>query len=648
MTVPSCKPSLSLAIRQALGLVGLAVALPAGAVEFSFLDNELSGNLDTTLSYGRIWRVQSQDKRYDAADINLNDGNRNFDTGLVSEVYKITSDFEARYQNYGAFARGSAFYDTQIMDKRNDYYHNDALPQPSQNYPQDDHFTSATRDNAGRGAELLDAYLFGNWDFYGHSLNARVGRQVFNWGESLFYRGGVNTTNPVDATKLHLPGSEIKEVLIPLEALQFSVDLTQNLSLESFYQWNWRETQVDPVGTFFSETDLFADGGNSAYLQNPGFAAVLSPLAVLGGRSAYQAALANPAFGLAGSSYAQGDTIKVANIGKDLNARDSGQFGAALHYIAEQLNSTEFGLYFVNYHSKEPLTAVSFAPGYQGADMAALRGSPLAAGANLIGSIDMAGNAVASREYVENIQMYGLSFNSTVGQASVFGELAYRPNLPISIAATNDIVGDLLGQSLSGEATVYDRNTPADQACALVAGKQLCRGSTFHNYERVEAFNSSLGTLYNFGQGLSFDSLLGTAEIAAEQIRGSSLKYTAYNGQVRYYAGRPNNAYGAGFGDGDQADRNAYGFTLQMIGTWNDAFAGVNVSPYAVFKDDFKGNSYQNGNFIEGRKAYTLGVKTSYRSKFDTELQFTKYYGASRDNTLRDRDNVGFNVKYSF
>ena len=39
--------------------------------------------------------------------------------------------------------------------------------------------------------------------------------------------------------------------------------------METFYQFNWKETAIDPVGTYFSETDLFADGGNTAYSTNP-------------------------------------------------------------------------------------------------------------------------------------------------------------------------------------------------------------------------------------------------------------------------------------------------------------------------------------------------------------------------------------------
>lgn len=111
------------------------------------------------MSYGQLWRVQGQDKNNN--DINTNDGNRNFGTGLVSEVYKATSDL-ATYQNYGAFVRGTAFYDTQIMDKRNDYLDSSLAYQPSQNVPKDTSFTYETRHSAGRNAEILDAYVYGN------------------------------------------------------------------------------------------------------------------------------------------------------------------------------------------------------------------------------------------------------------------------------------------------------------------------------------------------------------------------------------------------------------------------------------------------------------------------------------------------------
>ncbi len=628
------------------GLLPLLVAVQAQAVEFSFADNEVSGSIDTTVSYGQLWRVQGRDKGND--DINTNDGNRNFDTGLVSEVYKITSDLEATYKNYGVFVRGTAFYDTQIMDKRNDYNDNNNPNQPSQTSPNSSSFTYETRHKAGRDAQLLDAYVYGNWDVADLPVTARLGNQVFNWGEGLFYRGGVNTTNPVDAAKFRLPGSELKEVLVPVEALSFNVGLTDNLSMETFYQFNWKESAIDPVGTYFSETDLFADGGNTAYSTQPRLqqlSALYTGLGALG------------TGGLnGGRTIDSNGNIQVARIGSDINAKNDGQYGVNFKYIAEELNSTEFGAYFVNYHSKEPTIAANLGD-YDGiTSLATLAGASCVArglgpacaspavlalfadAADGLATLDVANQVNAQREYAEDIRMYGFSFNTTVGNASVFGEIAYRPNLPIGIATTNDLLGDLLQQApeLATRQTVN------------IGGQNVQLGDEIHNVERVEAYNTSLGTIYNFGPSAGFDSLFGVFELASEHLRGSDLKYTDFEGNTKYYSGRGNSSYISGADRDDQVNKNAYGFTTVLSGTWNDVYAGVNVSPYVVYKNDFEGNSYQTGNFIEGRQAYTLGVKASYLNSLEGELAYTEFSGAGKNNASRDRDNIGVNVKYSF
>lgn len=648
MEIKSRKPVLRFAPAKAgfafAGVLPLLVAAQAQAVEFSFADNEITGSIDTTISYGQLWRVQGQDKTND--DINTNDGNRNFDTGLVSEVFKITSDLEASYQNYGVFIRGTAFYDTQIMDKRNDYYDANSPAQPSQSAPRDNSFTRETRHKAGRDAQILDAYVYGNWDVGNMPVSGRFGKQVFNWGEGLFYRNGVNTTNPVDAAKFRLPGSEVKEVLVPVEALSFNIGLTDNLSMETFYQFNWKETAIDPVGTYFSETDLFADGGNTAYSTQT----ALIPAADL-----YSGLSALGVGGLQGGRTVDANgNIKVASVGPDINAKNDGQFGVAFRYIAEELNSTEFGFYFVNYHAKEP-TIYADLGAYEGLNLGAIAqgacgasGLPIdctdpavlanfAQAAGGVATIDVANQVNARREYVEDIRMYGFSFNTTVGNASVFGELSYRPNLPVGIAATNDLLGDLLTQApqLAGGGSVN------------IGGQQVQLGDQIHNYTRVEAFNTSLGTIYNFGPSLGFDSLFGIAELASEHLRGDSLQYESRNG-TRYYSGRGNGSYISGYDRDDQVNKNAYGYTLVLSGTWNDVYAGVNLSPFAVFKHDFEGNSHQTGNFIEGRKAYTVGMRASYLNSLEAELQYTEFYGAGQNNGARDRDNIGLNVKYSF
>lgn len=641
-------------LRLAIPMAGLLVAnTDAWALDLSPKSSDVTVSLDSTVSYGRLWRVQGQETNND--NLNQNDGNRNFDTGLTSEVFKITSDLSLTYKNYGAFLRGTAFYDTQIMDKRTDFNDNNSPPQPSGNFPDNSSFSEETRDEAGRNIELLDAYVYGNWDVGDRLLSARLGRQVFNWGEGLFYRGGINTTNPIDVAKLRLPGAEIKEVLIPIEAVSMSFDLFEGVSAEAFYQWNWRESAFDPLGTFFSESDLFVPGSRTAYtnsasLASPAFQGTYSSIAGLG------------VAGLQGTEYLDSNgNFKVASVGSDINAKDEGQYGLSFRYLAEQLNATEFGFYFVNYHAKEPVIASSQRgtslnlnnltgvvtggafTSYQSlaaaaaatGDPALVQASGLIAGASVI---ELGNLTQAQREFPEDIRMYGLSFNTSIAGASVFGELSYRPNLPIGKAALNDTVADSFAQAplLFAGQTVN------------IGGTQTNINSTLQNYERVEAFNASLGTIYNFGRRLSFDNVIGTAEIASEMIRGSSLKYTAYDGLTRYYAGRANKEYSAGFGRDEQIDRNAYGATVLVMGTWNDIYAGINLSPYFIYKDDFKGNSHASGNFIEGRKAYTLGLRASYLSSLEMQLMYTNFYGAGQSNVSRDRDNVGLNVKYFF
>ena len=87
----------------------------------------------------------------------------------------------------------------------------------------------------------------------------------------------------------------------------------------------------------------------------------------------------------------------------DDNPRRGGQYGVAFTYTPTvgMLNATEFGLYYINYHDKSP-TAIS---------------DP----AN--GTIHLA--------YTEDIQLYGASFDTAVGDANIAGEFTYRDDLLI-------------------------------------------------------------------------------------------------------------------------------------------------------------------------------------------------------------------------
>ncbi|MCE3321333.1 DUF1302 domain-containing protein, partial [Staphylococcus aureus] len=70
-------------------------------------------------------------------------------------------------------------------------------------------------------------------------------------GESTFIGNSINSINPIDVSAFRRPGAEIKEGLIPVNMLFASQSLTNQLTVEGFYQLNWENTVLDNCGTFF-------------------------------------------------------------------------------------------------------------------------------------------------------------------------------------------------------------------------------------------------------------------------------------------------------------------------------------------------------------------------------------------------------------
>lgn len=143
----------------------------------------------------------------------------------------------------------------------------------------------------------------------------RLGNQVLSWGESTFIQNGVNIVNPVDVTMLRSPGAELRDALIPVPMASGSFDVTKEVSVGAFYQFSFRATEIDPPGTYFSTSDIVGDGGETLWLGPEGI---------------YGAGIPR----------------------NNREARDSGQYGVALHIFAPPLNDAEFGIFYVNYHSR--------------------------------------------------------------------------------------------------------------------------------------------------------------------------------------------------------------------------------------------------------------------------------------------------------
>ena len=347
----------------ALAIGGLLHVSPALAVEFGA--GEVQGSFDTTLSHGMTWRVGKRDDAL--TGLNSDDGGRNYDRGIVSNTSKVTGELELDYGNFGAFARFSGFVDFENENGDRDY-------RP---------LTKEAKDLAGKDFEVLDLYVTGAFEAGDTPVDLRLGSHVLNWGESTFIQNGINIINPFDVTRLRTPGSELREALEPVPLVSASVAPTPELSMEGFYQLDWRKTEIDPPGTYFSTNDYVGAGGTRAFFSSDDFREIITdrggPVGPFDALKPLIPAI-NADLTAAGTSCANTDLPRTwpdcfdidpgflsVTRAPDSNPDDSGQWGIALRYFAENLNDTEFGFYFVNHHSRLPLVSANYGTreGYQ-------------------------------------------------------------------------------------------------------------------------------------------------------------------------------------------------------------------------------------------------------------------------------------------
>ena len=334
--------------------IAVSVAVTAIAVEFA--NALVEGNLDTTLSYGAAFRTSDPDTDYigianggQRYSVNGDDANLHYDTGLFSNVAKGTHDLELGFkklEDVSLFLRGTYFVDFE-------------------NIRSDSPLSDNAKRDVGRDMELLDAFL--SYDLpTAIPVNLRLGNQVLNWGESTFIQNGINVINPIDVTKFRLPGSELREALRPVPMLSLSLEATANVTLEGFYQFKQEEMEIDPAGSYFSTKDMVGPGGRHAMI---GFGSFGQPdmdnwtdnplYGLLEGVPARVPTISNPGFNpalppsAANAPFLPSGAAAIPR-GRNNRASDSGQFGIAARYFAESLNETEFGFYFINYHSRLP------------------------------------------------------------------------------------------------------------------------------------------------------------------------------------------------------------------------------------------------------------------------------------------------------
>ena len=348
----------------------------ANAFQFEVTD-DIKGSLDSQATVGAGIRLNNPNPSMTTGNpaqwANGDNGDLNYKAGQPFSTYtKLTPELLMQFpEQIKLMARGTLLYDFMATDTNRT-----SLPQ-------------AAAGQVARNYELLDLWASKEFTLNGQTARVRVGNQVISWGESIFTMGGINQTNAMDIQKLMIPGTQLKEAVLPAPMISFATGLGNGVNVEAYYQWAWNRNLVPPAGTYWSIANIYDAGRTPLFLN-----------------------AANTNFGGNPAGVANGTTLAIP-YAPDKVPQGQGEFGIAVHYKPQGL-PLDLGFYFMNYHDKMPVL--------------------------LYGTGDVAGST--QWRFLDNRQLYGVSANFPVGDWAVGWELSYRPKEAVSLSSSGTRLSD--------------------------------------------------------------------------------------------------------------------------------------------------------------------------------------------------------------
>lgn len=686
---PSAYNKTSIAIGVA-AILAAASASNAFAADWNFDDLEV--NFDSNFTLATSIRVEDRDLAlignsnqaqfdwtgynaatnviYPSADVwalspdgaystNGDLGNLSFDPGQsFSTQFVGLHELSVRYGDFGLFARGFYFYDFELMDNDRDFAN------PITGVTVDPCRDPEARDELCRDARMLDFFVY--YDFYAGDVpvSIRVGDQVVSWGESTFIQHGINTTNPVDVTRALAPGSELKEVFIPVGMVYASMGLTDTISLEGYIQYEYERSLLPVSGSYFATNDFAGEGGSFNNIQlgftgNPDIDADTLITQLNGIGDAIRGGVLTPA--QASQVYLAYPTKVAVRAQSDAahdEASDSGQYGIKLSWFASDLNETEFGFYHINYHSQRPLVSgitSDFTAAGIGADIGMLATTTITRD-NLQ---DLDAFTESRFAYPEDIKLYGISFNTTVGETAVAGEFAYRQDEPLQIddvellytgmpeqLAAAGLRPDLLGISQLNN-----------------IGRNVGPGETAEGFLLSDTWQAQMTLSHVFGPAFGTDNLIILGEAGYVRVEDFpdpdvirlNAPGTARTPSLEPFPGTNNNREGLHVGLSNGPETNpfstagAWGYRLLAVADFNNVYGGMNLRTRATFSHDVNGTTPDPlFLFLEDRKSANITFTLDYLSKWSFSASYNAFWGGiGTTNALSDRDFASFNIKYA-
>jgi Protein of unknown function (DUF1302) len=349
----------------------LTAALSGGsalAFEFDTGNPDVSIRWDNTIRYNLGLRVEGRDDKIGNSAVS-DEGTYSFDNGsVVTNRIDILSELDFVYKKQMGFrVSGAGWYDGAYGDNSESNPNPPLVNIPS--YVNRQYTSYTKRYYRGPSGELLDAFVFGNFDLGTVPTSLKAGRHSLYWGESLFLGGNLHSVayaqNPLDLQKgFATPGSEAKELFRPLGQVSGQAQITDTVSVAAQYFFEWEEFRFPEGGTYTGPVDFVFNGPQRQFIPGLGFAA-------------------------------NGDSIEPSQ---------SGEWGFSTRWSPEWLDGA-LGFYYRNYADKLPQVLLTqFGPN----------------------------RSVYNLIYKDDVDLWGISLAKNIAGISVGAELSYRVNTPLN------------------------------------------------------------------------------------------------------------------------------------------------------------------------------------------------------------------------